>query len=1117
VKTKNKKTNLRFKFTKVVAMGLLILVSALHAAAQQITGSLVGTVKDEQGAVVPGASVKATNADTGFSRVATTAGDGAYRIEYLPIGKYDVQVDMAGFKKFVQQNVVLAVDQAQALNVTLAVGASSETVTVSAAPPLVETTTATLGRTVQPAEIIGLPLVNRNAYAELSLTPGVQSNSASGATNSSNSNPNGTPNYQIGVPSTQVVVNGGIDGGVPMVSFYLDGGSNMTGIRNYGNPLPNPDALEEFRVETSNFSAQYGRMSSAVVTAVTRSGTNQFHGSLFEFVRNTSLNAVPWNATLNPPYHRNQFGGAVGGPVKHDKAFFFFSYGGLRQTVGQFLSGGVVPTAVERQGDFTQSKVIPNLPGTKTKVAGTNSSPNCQTATVGCVPSSILDPTAANIIGKYIPLSNSANNAWTGFFTGPTNQDEYLGKYDQVLGDKDHLSATYFYLNSTQNANGSSTPNLIWDINQSFSKQQVLNLSDVHTFSAATINQAWFNFTRVAGGRVNLPQISLGDLGSNFNIQGPKALPQLTVSGYFSVGGALAGPVTTTDFYSLRDLVSMTKGKHSINFGAELALDKNMIVGNLDNFGVFNFQTSAPTTTGNALADFVTGQVNTMEQDTPYHGLLSDWHTALFVQDAYRVTPRLTANLGLRWDIDVPPVESSNLTATFVPNVRSTVVPSAPLGLLFPGDKGVPRGIVDLRWHHISPRVGLAWDPFGDGKTAVRAAAGVFYGSVSGNEWNQPANAQPFAIRQTFNSITSFTNVYGNPASFPNGDPFPYTYSPSHPRFLPAASVETISQSTQWPLVYQINTAVQRQLPSQVSAIVAYVGTLSHDLPIMVDDNYAPYAPGASTSQTSINARRPYDPGVLGQNIFLISNQTASYHSLQFSAHRPLSHNLTLNGFYVLSHSFQSSNESAVGLATAQDFAHLEEERGPTDNDRRHMASVSGIWNLDYYKGSNSFLSQLANHWTISSIAIFYSGAPVNIVTGSNKNFDSANNNRPNLVSGVNAFLDPHRSRATAAAEWFNPAAFTSNGPGLGIGPYGADGNAPRDYLRAPGYRDVDLGIFRNVSFERFTLQLRGEATNAFNLVSLNAPTANLASSLNGKITAAASPRLIQVGARLTF
>src|SRR5277367_4231966 len=1100
----------------LLAVGLFLMSFAIDAGAQQITGAIRGTVKDEQGAVVSGATVRATNGATGLSRSVTTDSEGSYYIQYLPVGTYSVEVDQPGFKKFLQQNLLLTVDQTQALNITLAVGAQTQTVTVTETPALIDTNSATLARTVQPAEIIGLPLVNRNAYTELSLTAGVQYNSASPLTN-----PSGTPNYVIGVPSTQVVVNGGIDGGVPMVSFYLDGASNMTGIRNYGNPLPNPDALDEFRVETANFSAQYGRMSSAVVTAVTRSGTNQLHGSLFEFVRNTSLNAVPWNApivngkALNAPYHRNQFGGTIGGPVVRDKAFFFFSYAGLRQSVGQLLSGGVVPTSLERQGDFTQSKVIPNFPGTKTPVIGTNSSSNCSSAKVGCVPTALLDITAANIINKYVPLPNSANNAWTGFFTGPTDQNEYLGKYDQVIGTKDHLAATYFYLKSTQNAYGNG--NLIWDINQSFSTQQNANVSDVHTFSPTTINEAWIGFTRVAGGRINLPEVSLGDLGSDYTIQGPKALPELTVSGYFSVGGALAGPVTTTDFYSLRDLVSMTKGKHSLNFGGELALDKNMIVGNLYNFGVFTFQTSAPTTTGNALADFVTGQVNTMEQDTPYHGLLSDWHTALFIEDDYRLTPRLMVNLGLRWDIDVPPVESSDLTATFVPDVQSTVVPSAPLGMLFPGDKGVPRGIADLRWHHISPRVGLAWDPFGNGKTAVRAAGGVFYGSVSGNEWNQPANTQPFAIRQTFNSITSFTNVYGNPASFPNGDPFPYTYSPSNPRFLPAASVETISKDAHWPLVYQINSSVQQQWPGQFTSTLAYVGTLSHDLPIMIDDNYAPYAPGASTSQTSINARRPYDPGVLGQNIFLITNQTASYNSLQFSVQRRLTHNLMLNGFYVWSHSFQSSNESAVGLAYAQDFANLWEERGPTDNDRRNMASISGIWNIDYYRGSNSFMKQLANGWTISSIATLNSGAPVNIVTGSNKNFDSANNSRPNLVAGQNAFLDTHRNRTAAAAEWFNINAFTANGPGLGIGPGGADGNTPRDYLRAPGYRDIDLGLFRNISFERFTLQLRGEATNAFNMVSLNAPTANLASTLNGKITAAASPRLIQVGARFTF
>ncbi|HEX3891179.1 MAG TPA: carboxypeptidase regulatory-like domain-containing protein [Terracidiphilus sp.] len=1098
-----------------IPLVFLLCIFLLPASAQQITGSIVGTVKDEQGAVVSTATVKATNLNTGFSRTATVNGYGDYRIDYLPVGNYTVQVDAKGFKRFLQENLTLTVDQTAALAVTLTIGAQTETVMVTEAPPLVDTSDAELGRTIQPAEIIGLPLVNRNAYAELSLTPGVQSNSASPS-----SNPNGTPNFVIGLPSADVQINGSIDGGNPEVAFYLDGGSNVTGIRNYGNQLPNPDALEEFRVETSDFAAQYGHMSSAVVTAVTKSGTNHFHGSLFEFNRNTDFNATPWNSKSKAPYHRNNFGGVVGGPLKHDRAFFFFSYAGLRQVVGQQLTGGVMPSAAERLGDFTADTFAVNMPGTKTQVIGTNSGPNCGTPTPNCIPASLLDTTAGNLLNtaKLIPLPNSTGNTYVGFFTGPTQENEYLGKYDQVLGDKDHVAVTYFFVRTTQNAFGNGP--IPWDVNQSATNQTNANISDVHTFNASTANQAWVSFTRAAGGRVNLPATDLGKFGSDFTVQGPPALPQINVSGYFNAGGALAGPVTTSDFYSLRDMVTMTKGKHTLVFGGELALDKGMFAGNLDNFGVFAFQNSAPTTTGNALSDFVTGQVSTMEQDTPYHTLTSAWHTAVFVQDNFRVTPRFTANLGLRWDVDTPPVESSNYTAAFVPGQQSTVVPSAPQGMLFPGDKGVTRGIVATRWHHVSPRIGFAWDPYGDGKTAVRAGAGVFYGATSGNEWNQPGNAQPYAIRQTFNSIASLTHPYDNPASFPNGNPFPYIYNPSSPRFLKPATIESIDPQVQWPYIYQFNFAIQRQLPGQISLTTAYVGTLSRDVPTMIDDNYAPYTAGASTSQTSINARRPYDPGILGQNIFLISNQTASYHSLQVSANRPLTRNLMVNGFYVWSHALQSSNESAIGQMTAQDFANLWEERGPMDDDRRHVAAISGIWKLDYLHGSSLLARQVVNGWTISPIYYIQSGQPFEITTGSNKNFDSANHNRPDMVAGVNPFFDAHRPRAAAAAAWFNTAAFTPNGPGVagGIGPAGADGNTPRDSLRAPGYRDVDLGIFRDFKFEGGTVfQIRGEATNVLNLVSLNAPTANLASSLNGKITAAASPRLLQVGARFTF
>jgi len=1172
----------RSKNMRLMALFIFALVSVSLARAQQITGSLAGTVKDAQGAMITTATVKATNTSTGFSRTAPVGADGAYLIQYLPVGTYTVQVDAAGFKRFVQQNIELTVDQTQALNVTLEVGAQSQTITVTSAPPLVNTSDAELGRTISPTEITGLPLVNRNAYSELSLTPGVQNNNAS-----QQSNPNGAPNFTIGLPSTDVQINGSIDGGNPEVAFYLDGGSNMTGIRNYGNQLPNPDALEEFRVETSDFSAQYGHMSSAVVTAVTKSGTNQFHGSLFEFNRNTDFNAYPWNAPVDSnghfikaPYHRNQFGGVIGGPIVKNKAFFFFSYGGLRQVVGQYVSGGRMPTAAERLGDFTADLPSPtnskvsmigstpitvDMPGTKTPVKGTNTSPNCQTPTLNCIPQSLLDSVASTIdsnsnANAKIPLPNvtqagaSVPLLWSGYFTGPTDDNEYLGKYDQTLGNNDHVAVTYFFIRTTQNAfgGGNVAP---WTINQSYTDQTNANVSDVHTFSATTANQTWLTFTRAAGGRVNLPTTNAGQLGSNYTIQGPSTLPDINVSGYFHAQNSLAGPVTTSDYYSLRDMVSMTKGKHNLIYGGEFALDKGMFWGNLYNYGNFSYSSSAPTTTGNALSDYVTGMLSSMEQDTPYQTLTSAWHTAVFLQDNYRVTPRFTANLGIRWDIDTAPVESRNHTATFVPSeamqtgvtgstgTESTVVPSAPPGMFFPGDHGVPRGIVSTKLHHVAPRIGLAWDPFGNGKTAIRAGAGIFFGATAGNEWNQPGNANPYAVRQTFNSVRSASDPYnplmvnGKASSFPNGDPFPYIYNPSSPRFLLPASIETIGENVQWPYIYQFNLAVQQQLPGQLVLTTAYVGTVSRDVPTMIDDNYAPYVPGISgesTSQGSVNSRRPYDEnatgtGTLGQNIFLTSNQTGSYHSLQISVNRPMTRNLMLNGFYVWSHAIQSSNESADGLMTAQDFANLWEEKGPFDDDRRHVASISATWSIDYYRGSNLLMKQVANGWTVAPIVSLQSGQPFEITTGSTKNFDSEGHNRPDLVSGVNAFLDPHRSRPAAAAEWFDTAAFVANGPGVagGIGPGGADGDTPRDYLRAPGYRDIDLGIFRDIKFERgIVFQIRGEATNAFNLVSLSTPGtsgapatvgANPSSATFGVITGAASPRIIQVGARLTF
>jgi hypothetical protein len=1155
---------------------LLLGLAFLPVAAQQTTGSIVGTVKDQQGAVVNTAKVKATNIDTGYSRFAPVNGYGEFRIDYLPVGKYTVQADAATFERFVQENLALDVNQTLSLDIKLVVGSQNVTVTVDEAPPQVNTTDAGLGKTLEQTDVAGLPLVNRNAYTELSLTPGVMANSSSVT-----QNPSGTPNFTVGLPSEDVQVNGSLDSGNGTVAFYLDGGNNITGMRNYGNPAPNPDAIEETRVDTSAFAAEYGQFSGAVVSVITKSGTNKLHGSLSEFNRNTDFNAYQWQIpapTFKAPYHRNSFGGTLGGPIKHDKAFFFFSYGGLRQVQGTTVTGATLPTAAERLGDFTADTTLTTLiytPGTKHVAAnlvnGVNSGPGCQAisaATAGyCIPQALLDQVALNFtnvsnkIGVSIPLPNGTPVTKTGgatystIYTTPTNDNEYLGKYDESIGANDHLGVTYFYIKTTSTPSGGGNVN--WTGVESASAQTNANISELHTFNPNLVNQTWLTLTRAMGGRTMVPVTgpanqTLASFGSNFLIQGPAGLPQLTGAG-FNTGNPNAGPVTGSDNYELRDMVTLNKGKHNIFLGGEFALDKTMFLANLNNYGELTFSTSAPTSTGVALADFMTGQFSSFEQDAPYVTDISTWHYAAFAQDNYRLTPHFTLNLGIRWDIDTPPVDAHNRLASFVPGQQSTVTPTAFLGEVFPGDKGISRGITSTPFNHISPRAGFAWDPFGDGKSSIRGAAGIFYGSPSGNEWNQPGNAMPFAVRNNSGSGTSLTNIYnvGFPSTIAGGGIFPYTYKPSSPKFYNSTTIEAIPPSFKDSSVYQFNLSVQRQLPYKISTTAAYVGTMGRHLSTFVDANYAPYSTvnssggalvGAlATSAASTEQRRQFDaginlaPGTVGGITYLISDQTSSYNSLQVSASKQMAHGFTLSGFYVWSRALESAEFVENGGQTAQDFGYfgkaftsqnnhmgaagggLKEEFGPMNANRNQNAALNGMWTIDYFRGSNKVLQGVLNGWTISSIAYFMSGQPFTVSTGSNKNFDSAGASRPNFT-GVNPKLDAHRCRicngyhggqssSTSTGEWFNSTyaaanntialaqaagqSFIANGPGVtgGIGPGGADGNLSRNSLIGPGMKDMDAALLRDVKLERgMVFQFRADITNVMNWVSLGTP-----------------------------
>jgi hypothetical protein len=1082
--------------TRLAFLAFSLSLVAGSPLGAQTTTAIRGAVTDPSGAAVPNAHVVATETSTNQTREANTSTAGEYTLEFVPIGTYQVEVTASGFRKFVRQGIELEINQVTRVDAALSVGPASDAVTVTAEVPQINTDNASIGRTVENAEIVNLPIVNRNVYTLLTLTPGVESSQNS---------------IVLGYPEQRTMIHGGVDGGAGGVSYYLDGGNNMTGLRNTGNGTPNPDAVQEFRIITNSYSAEFGRFAGGVVNVITRSGNNQFHGSVFEFLRNDLLNANVWapgGAPPKAPLRRNQFGASAGGPIKRDKTFFFATYSGLRQITSTLENNAVVPTSKERAGNFSQSKVQPIDPLTK------------QPFPDNTIPSSRFDPTALNILNQYIPLANQPQSVYTTQLPNTLNTDEAMVKIDHTLTDHHRLSASYFETTGHSvvvplNSSGVPVGNLPWSNQQFDWHQQNLNASDTWLISPTAVDQVWATYTRNFGGRLNVPGKSLGDFGSRFVPQGTPSLPQITVSGYFTLGQSIAGPTAGTNNYSVRNTLSLNRGRHLLKLGGEASLNKDVQQTLLNNYGVFSFSGAK---TNNGLADFLLGLPVTMNQDAPVTALDNSWSYGFFVQDDFRVLRNLVLNLGLRWDLQTPPTDPFNREATFEPGVRSTILPStAPVGLLVPGDPGVERGIVPMQKRNLSPRLGFAWDPGGKGRTSIRAAAGIFYGSVSGNEWNTPSNFQPFAVRQQFNNILSLTNPYG---LFPGGvSPFPYSYNPKNPQFILPANLFAIDSRFVWPYTYQFNFSAQQEFLRGWTATASYVGTEARRLPFAVDINYPVYNSTATTG--NVNNRRPIDTGTAGSILLMKSIMNASYNGLQLTVEKRMGRYLGLKSFYTFSKSLdgaQLQNNTTQGLA--QDFNNLSLEKGRGDFDRRHNFVTSFIWQLDYFNKMGSVPRAVLGGWSLSAIASFRSGIPLTVTSGKDNNLDGNNNDRANLIG--NPYLDPHRSRSEVVAEWFNTAAFAPN-------PAGTDGNAGRNIIDGPGLRNVDLALFRVFRIrERLHLQARAEMTNAFNLVSLSIPSAALATTANpnqgvltsglfGQIRNASDMRQTQVGLRLTF
>ena len=1066
-------------FHKLAAFGLVLGLGAGPAAAQVATGTILGGVTDTSGAAVPGALVTATNLDTQFTRSVNTDPSGQYSFPLMPVGKYKVDVTLDGFKSFSQTGIVLEVGRNARIDARVEPGNVTEVVSVTAEAPLIETSSASLSRAVSQNEVLNLPLVNRDLYQLLSITGGVTSNDASNS---------------LGGPEQTTTVNGSQRAQIGTVNFQLDGGNNTAGLRGTGNPAPNPEAIQEFRVITSNFSAEYGRYPAGVVDVVTKSGTNNWRGAAFEFFRDESLNAKRWAppgaTSVKEPLDRNQYGAAFGGPISRDKTFFFTSYSGLRQTETYYRNTAVVPTAAERNGDFSQSSRRPTDPVTGQPFAG------------GIIPVSRFDAAARTIQDRFVPQANLPNQFFEVSAADPLETDEVTFKLDHQLTERRSMAVSYFYLKGKDTQPLSGSGNIPW-VDRDFTwTQHNVNVADTWTLSPSMINQLKFTYTRQFGGRVNDPAISLGDLGSNFRIQGDPTLPRLTITGFFTGQTAIAGPDAGSDYWSIRDNIILSKGNHSFRFGGEASYEKIVHDTLLDNYGLFTFNGSK---TGNAYADFLLGLPATMSQDAPIRKLDNGAYFSVYVQDDYRVHSRVTLNLGVRYDVQMPLTDPLDRKLAFVPGARSQVAPNAPEGVLFPGDPGVGRGIVKTDLNNIAPRLGFAWDVLGDGRTSVRSALGIFYGSITGNEWNTTADNQPFTFRQSIPTVYTLADPYRN---LPGGvGPFPFEYDAANPRFAFPAQVFGPSLDFVWPKTYQGNVTVEKQLGRDYSVQASYVAALGRNLPASIDRNYPVFGPGATTA--NVNSRRPYQAGVFAAVRVLESIFASDYHALQMSAEKRGAR-FSAKAYYTYGKSEEDVDYQGGGLPAVQNSNRIDLERGRTSADRRHVFTFSGIYAVNHFGNASPVVKALLNDWTISTIVRLQSGAPFTVSAGVDRNFDGLTNDRADINGDPK--LDTSRPREELIEQWFDTTVFSQ--PAIG-----ADGTARRNIIDGPGIRNVDLGIFRDMRLIGQTrLQVRLEATNVFNIVNLMNPGSTLnAPATFGKIRSARDMRTIQLGARFSF
>ncbi|HYU77933.1 MAG TPA: carboxypeptidase regulatory-like domain-containing protein [Vicinamibacterales bacterium] len=1076
--------NLKVLFS-ILGVTVWCLLPASFAEAQAVAGSQVsGIVRDSSGGALPGAEVTIVKTDTGAVRTVFTGEDGSYVIPNLPVGPYQLKVVLQGFTTYVQDGIVLQVNTNPQMNVTLAIGAVSEQVTVTANTTMVESHSTGIGQVVDNQRVIELPLNGRQA-TELIFLAGLATSA-----------PGGDLNTNKNYPTVTISVAGGQANGM---TYIMDGGTHNDPFNNLNLPTPFPDALQEFKVETSALPARYGHHAASAVNIVTKSGTNNLKGSAFEFNRNYRFNARNAFALERDSLKRNQFGGVLGGPVLQNKVFFFGGYQGKIERTNPSTTISYVPTQAMLNGDFTTFTSAACTAGRPVNLTGGFN--NNQ------IDPSRLSPVALNF-AKYLPAS--ADPCGRVQYGIPNNNTEHqsIGKVDYTLSNRQNVFGRYLYA--------------VYENPATFDGKNVLTLSrtgqknEAHSvvvghnliLSTSLINALRVTYNKTLNDRPLPEFFTATDLGSK--VFSPlRGYMGINVSGNgFSVGSGGTNPgYFNSDSYQVADDVDFVRGDHQLSFGANWIHTKIETLNNRPTNGQFSFNGQG---TGLPLADFMLGIVSGgVVQGNPVYDYDNHDYVGGYVQDDWRVRSNLSLNLGVRWEPFIPVRNTFGWVshfdkARFDQGLRSNVYPQAPAGLIFPGDDGYPgKGSTEGKLAQFAPRVGAIWTPGNDQRTSIRAAWGIFYDTPHLFFNTRFANNPPWGAQITIpNPAGGWADPY---LGYPGGNPFPALNDNWQTAAFPAFGVYVDTPLDLQPTaLHQWNVSAQRQFGEWLVA-ASYLGNHSVHLWRATELNPAVYGPGATTGNT--NQRRvlirqsPIEGQYYGTIGHVDDTGRGNYNGLLLSAQRRLKGGLSVLSNWTLSKCMSDPATTEITGPTITDPNNPDLDYSYCASDRRHVINVSVVARTPQF--DNKALNVVLGDWQVSPLVRWQSGNRSSVTTGVDNALSGMGGQR-----AVQILDDPYGDGT--AGFYLNRAAFTSPDPGT----YSA--LKPFSVVNPSRLQD-DLAVTRTFRAGTNTVQFRWEVFNVINKVNLNAPTTALNSANFGKILGAGDPRIMQFALKVGF